>query len=344
MSTTYKKALIAVSKLYPKINDLQKCLLIFDSALTRDHSAWLRKFPRQISVKSGEEAKSLASYSGLIEKVLSLTEGVSRKDLRIVVCGGGSIGDLGGFIASTLFRGVRLIHVPTTLLAAVDSAHGGKNALNSVRAKNQIGTFYFPEQVLISRKFLATCSQEQIKDGQSEALKVLLLSPIRFRKTGLALLRSEKMFLDHVDFFAKLKMNIVVKDPFETLGLRQRLNLGHTLGHVIEKQLGLSHGLSVNYGLRFALELSRALGLIDTQFQRQIAELEEAKLLVSLSELSVVLRSLSQSKKSVLALLGQDKKRTGATEVNFILLKSWGKTVVRRLDSNFILRKILEDK
>ncbi|MBQ7652775.1 MAG: 3-dehydroquinate synthase [Clostridia bacterium] len=204
-------------------------------------------------VKAGEESKSAAVYIDLLNKLAR--DGFNRKDL-VVAFGGGVVGDLSGFVASTFMRGIKFISVPTTLLADVDSSVGGKTAINLDVGKNLCGTFYQPDGVYINVEFLKTLPSREIACGKGEIAKY-------------SLLLGEKISLENMsDCIARClryKKEIVEKDEFEG-GLRKLLNLGHTFGHAVEKyeNYSLSHGECVGVGLRYALKISRILnGLTD---------------------------------------------------------------------------------
>src|SRR6185295_5151716 len=110
---------------------------------------WLKKFPCRYGVKSGESLKDLEKFPGHCKAILQMTEKIETRPLQLIAVGGGSVGDFAGFVASTLKRGVPLIHVPSTWLAAIDSTHGGKTALNVAGIKNQIGTFKQAEKIIV---------------------------------------------------------------------------------------------------------------------------------------------------------------------------------------------------
>jgi 3-dehydroquinate synthase len=161
----------------PNIKNKKNCILIYDKILTsKKLTTWIQTFPNKYGVHSGESLKETKNFHQHIQKILKLSVGISKQEITIVALGGGSIGDFSGFVASVLKRGVRLVHVPSTWLSAIDSAHGGKTALNAGGIKNQIGTFYPAQKTYISKKILFTQPEIRLQDAWGEALKTALLS------------------------------------------------------------------------------------------------------------------------------------------------------------------------
>jgi len=217
-----------------------------------------------LEVPEGEGAKRLEVAGGLWERLLA--EG-GKRDSRLVAFGGGSVGDLGGFVAGCFLRGIEYVQLPTTLLAQVDAAIGGKTAVDLPAAKNSVGLFHDPAAVFADADVLATLPAEELRSGLAEVVKVaLLLDPgllARVERDLPELLAGEPEALEPVvAAAAALKVRIVESDPRE--GDRRRLlNLGHTLGHALESALGyrgLRHGEAVAYGILFAVRLAEARG------------------------------------------------------------------------------------
>lgn len=219
-----------------------------------------------IYVDSGEALKSLDAIGKLAADVLARR---STRPLTLVGIGGGSVGDAVGFLASTLWRGVDLWHVPTTLLAMVDSAHGGKTAVNLAGRKNQLGTFYPADTVVICREFLGRLPLDLREEGLVELLKVLWIEGAdelewfddenRYHRilSG-PVSDDESLWRRLVDCAIDAKMSVVTQDPEETTGHRRVLNLGHTAGHALEAMYGLPHARAVAWGLAGCAELSTA--------------------------------------------------------------------------------------
>ena len=226
--------------------------------------AWLDALDNPICVEAGESLKRLESIEELAERVL---ERRSTRPLTIVGLGGGTIGDAVGFLASILWRGVDLWHVPTTLVAMVDSAHGGKTAVNLGVAKNQLGTFYPADRVILVEQALDTLPLEQRRDGLAELIKGLWLGDadaldVLEADGGVDELAAAPFadvgprFMELLERAIAVKLDIVDQDLYETKGIRTFLNLGHTVAHTLELHTGLSHGQAVCWGLLSASFLS----------------------------------------------------------------------------------------
>lgn len=218
------------------------------------------------ALPTGEAAKSLESVSDLwgyfVRQKLD-------RGAVVVAVGGGTVGDAAGFAASTFHRGMPLVHVPTTLLAQVDSAIGGKTAINHPQAKNAIGSFYQPRLVLGDIDFLDTLHPRDLQSGLAEAVKTALLFDAEWsdelhRMWPWLVSGCSVSLADAVARSAQWKCQVVTRDEQEGAGLRHLLNLGHTLGHALESATGygvLRHGEAVTWGMRAALWLSERLGV-----------------------------------------------------------------------------------
>lgn len=215
--------------------------------------------PRPLLVPDGEGAKT---WEGLGRLVEGLVAGGLRRDGGVLALGGGTVGDVAGLAASLALRGVPVVQVPTTLLAAADSALGGKTAVNLPAGKNLAGTFHHPRVVAVDPSFLATLPARDWRSGLAEVVKSSLLCVAFFRRFGAllpALLAREPGAVPEAVLRSlRMKARVVAADPDETRGLRFSLNLGHTVGHALEAASGhrLSHGEAVSWGLLAALELS----------------------------------------------------------------------------------------
>ncbi len=230
----------------------------------------------RLEVADGEPAKCLAEAERLWR---ALAAAGAKRDSVVAAFGGGSVGDLAGFVAATFLRGVELVQLPTTLLAQVDAAIGGKTAIDLPEAKNSVGCFHHPSWVVAESRFLATLPRRELRSGLVEAIKTAaaldgaLLD--RIDRDLPALLAGEPAALAPVAAAAaRAKARLVESDP-EEAGARQLLNLGHTLGHALETAAGygrLRHGDAVAHGLRFALRLAAPRGL-DAGFGRRLSAL-----------------------------------------------------------------------
>lgn len=315
-------------------------LLIFDRRLSRvpAAAAWLRRFERRYAVTAGEELKDLEAFPRHVAAISKLAAGLASRRMTIIVAGGGSVGDFGGFVASVYKRGVRLVHVPTTWLAALDSAHGGKTALNVAGTKNQIGTIYPAAEVHVVRAFLAGLGPERAAEGAGEVLKIALLTGCRlprFAKTDLA--RLPDWLWQALKPAIKGKMSIVAKDPLEKTGIRHLLNLGHTVGHAFEVAVPLPHGLAVAYGTAFAAAFSRAEKICsDKAYERVIGHPLWSLYLPS----QLYVRCLSVPEARLRRALLADKKRTRGDFVRFIFLRDIGQPEIREVPVERILGEV----
>ena len=221
--------------------------------------------PEPLVVPDGEAAKAWPVLgrllSGLVRKGLA-------RDGGVVAFGGGTVGDVAGLAASLVLRGVPVVQVPTTLLAAADSALGGKTAVNLDAGKNLAGTFHHPRRVCVDTRLLASLSERDHRSGLAEVVKsALLSSPFWKRLPALAAGledRDPADLAEAVERSLRMKAGVVASDPEEARGLRHALNLGHTVAHALEGASGfrLRHGEAVGWGLLAALRLSTARGLL----------------------------------------------------------------------------------
>ena len=229
-------------------------------------------------LKDGEKEKNFKSYQKILEKALQMK--LTRND-AIIAIGGGVVGDIAGFAASTYMRGIGYIQVPTTLLACTDSSVGGKTAIDTKFGKNLVGTFYQPDAVFINPVFLKTLDERQFKSGLGEVVKNsfieksckcdedLNLTNFLSEKTSNILNRDEKILSKLIEICIKLKISVVEKDETEN-GLRKILNFGHTYGHAVEKITNYrkyTHGEAVVEGIKFAFNLAVKRNLIDKNYK-----------------------------------------------------------------------------
>jgi 3-dehydroquinate synthase len=227
-------------------------------------AAGLKALPA-IIVPAGEASKSMEMYGKTAEDILAL--GIDRKTVLIAL-GGGVVGDLAGFLAATLLRGIDFIQIPTTLLAQVDSSVGGKTGIDSAHGKNLIGAFHQPLLVIADTATLTTLPSRELRAGYAEVVKYGLLGDADFfewlEDNGTAVLEGEPAAqVQAVATSCKAKARIVEADEREG-GLRALLNLGHTFGHALEVEAGfghsLNHGEAVSIGMVMAFDLSVRLG------------------------------------------------------------------------------------
>ncbi len=268
MSKLQKPVIKYQEKISPRELKTDSCLLIYDEKL-KTHATLrklIKRFPLRYAVQGGERLKDLNQFPSHVEKILKLLQNHNQKDLKIIGFGGGSVGDFAGFFASVLKRGTKLVLIPSTWLAALDSSHGGKNGLNALASKNQIGTFHNPETIFIVRDILKQQPPDLLADAAGELFKMALIEgQSLWRQVGNLQNLDETKIWKVLPLAIKAKYRIVQEDPKEEKGYRQILNLGHTLGHVIEAKLGISHGRAVSQGLVFATEWSHSLGFLGSK-------------------------------------------------------------------------------
>lgn len=232
--------------------------------------------PLLISIPAGETSKSREMKEKTEDQLLEKRYG---KDTVIIAFGGGVIGDLVGFVASTFDRGVPLIHVPTTLLAMVDSSIGGKTAVNTRDGKNLIGITYQPDAVFADLDFLDTLSNEEFVNGMAEIIKIAAASDSSLfefiEKNDKKILGRDKAALLHIiKRSIKLKKDIVEKDEKES-GLRQTLNFGHTIGHALENYHNYKkkHGHCISIGLVVESKIANLMGKLGNNETKMIEAL-----------------------------------------------------------------------
>ncbi len=286
---------------------------------------------RPVVIAPGEEAKSFAGLEALCDALLALE--LDRGDL-IVAFGGGVVGDLAGFAAAILKRGIDFVQIPTTLLAQVDSSVGGKTAIDTPRGKNLIGAFHQPRLVLADLDALASLPRRELACGYAEVIKYGLLGDLAFfewlEANAPAVLALGEAALSHaIRRSVEMKAEIVAEDEREA-GRRALLNLGHTFAHALEAETGfgeaLKHGEAVGAGCALAFRFSAALGLCPGQ------DAERAGRAIAAAGLPTRLSDLAGAPFSADALLGhmaQDKKAEGGA-LTFILARAIGEAFVAR--------------
>ena len=228
----------------------RRVLIVTDNGVPEKYAKTVAahcKEPLVVTVKAGERSKSIENYTLLLK---ALVEGGFTRTDCVVAVGGGVVGDLAGFVASTFMRGVDFYNVPTTLLSQVDSSIGGKTAIDFLDYKNIVGAFYQPKGVLIDPLTLSTLPERQLKNGLAEALKMSMTSdPVLFSifENGDPIASVDSV----IERSLLVKKSVVEEDEKES-GLRKILNFGHTLAHAVEsadKEKALYHGECVAIGM-----------------------------------------------------------------------------------------------
>jgi len=302
----------------------------------------------RIIVEEGEGSKSYATLEKVSEALIAAK--VERNDL-VVALGGGVVGDLAGFAAAILRRGVDFVQVPTTLLAQVDSSVGGKTGINSPQGKNLIGAFHQPVLVIADTAVLDTLPPRQFRAGYAEVAKYGVLGDAAF----FGWLEN-----NHADIFkggaarehaiatsCRAKAAIVARDERET-GDRALLNLGHTFGHALEAVTGFSdrlfHGEGVAIGMVLAAEFSASLGMIPPSDAVRIERhLAEAGLPTHLKDIAGFAQEGLADADTLMTLMAQDKKvRRG--KLTFILLEAVGRAVIAKDVEPALVRDFLVTK
>ncbi|MBN1209416.1 MAG: 3-dehydroquinate synthase [Myxococcaceae bacterium] len=299
---------------------------VVDRTVTRFHPGLLpaleARRPRAlVQLTGGERAKTFAS----LEKVLAGGLSLPRSGTLIAV-GGGTLGDVATVAAHLLKRGVRLVQVPTTLLAAVDSSLGGKGAVDlTLRGrvvKNPAGVFHYAQEAWICPELFSSLSESQRREGAIEAWKmVVCLDGPLFRRY----LRQAPTLARMVKDARRLKESICAQDPYEQTGLRGVLNFGHTFGHVLEgmSRFKLSHGDAVGLGMLCALDVGRALGVTPEPVAEQVEEaLRRGAGVLGRERTAALLKRAPLE--DVVQLLAADKKAGKAGELRMVLLTAMG--------------------
>jgi 3-dehydroquinate synthase len=294
--------------------------------------------PLVISVPDGERAKSLKWASHLYDRLLSAK---IERGSTLIALGGGVVGDLTGFVASTYLRGVAFVQIPTTLVAQVDASIGGKTGVNHPKGKNLIGTFYQPKLVYIDVAVLKTLPKRELIGGMAEVVKYgVIADPDLFEyveQHASELLDYDMTALEYiVDRSARIKAGVVRKDEKEA-GLRRILNYGHTLGHAIEAVTGygrIHHGEAVAIGMQFAAKLSVRLGCCNDEVARRQGQL--------LNRLKLQAGFYQRvSVRSMLSAMALDKKIIEG-RVHFILPERIGQVIVKPVEFK-IIKEVLKD-
>lgn len=292
--------------------------------------------PVIIKIPDGEKYKNLSEIGRVYDQMLR--ERLERSS-PVIALGGGVIGDMTGFVASTYLRGVPFIQVPTTLLAQVDSSVGGKTGVNHELGKNLIGAFYQPKGVYIDPQLLSTLEDRELKAGIAEVVKYgviwdeSFLSFMEDNVKALLGLDSEAV-ASAIERSCLIKAEVVGKDERES-GLRAILNFGHTFGHAIEALTNYKefrHGEAVSIGMVMAADLSAALGLVDEALARRIEKL------LSAFGLPVHMPG-GISMDELISALSLDKKVKDG-RIRFILPERAGKVVLREVSEAELRDKV----
>lgn len=275
--------------------DKARSVLVYDSAVAGsvDLEPVLSRFTRVYPLQAGESLKNWDVVGQLLGRLSRECPFLSRQSGTIYALGGGTVGDAVGFAASVLERGVRFENIPSTWLAAMDSAHGGKTAVNIEGFKNRVGTFYPAGEVWLVREVLQAQPPALEANARAELIKMAWIDG------GPWTARLHERLWDLLPAAIEAKLKIVAQDPTETRGLRAILNLGHTVAHALEPAagLGLDHGAAVGAGLCFAVEWSRHLQRISAKTEERLLAQVRAWRPTARVSASFVRSALEQDKK-----------------------------------------------
>lgn len=297
------------------------CVLIDENLYAAHRALFLPYNP--IIIKSGEAYKIQSTVDYVIDEMLE--RGYDRKTVLFAI-GGGVTTDIGGYVASVFKRGIRFNQVPTSILAMVDAAVGGKNGVNTKLYKNMVGTIYQPEHILYDFSFLKTLPREEWINGFAEIIKHSCIwdkemFEVLSSQTIDAYIDNDSLTKEIIKRNVAIKAEIVCSDEFET-GNRMLLNFGHTLGHAIEKEYDLKHGHAISLGMVAAARLGEEINNFYS---------EEKDALLQLLEKFELPVSLQFDKERIWNGLLSDKKRAG-DKMNFILLSKIGSASVVAID------------
>jgi 3-dehydroquinate synthase len=276
-----------------------------------------------VIIKNGEESKTLTTYAYICEELL-------KKDIRrnnlIIALGGGVVGDISGFVASSLFRGIPYVGIPTSLLAQMDSSIGGKTGIDFYNRKNILGAFKQPLMVLIDPKTIESLDEREFNNGMGELIKHGAIG----NKKLLDLLYSKPNITEDIIYESlSVKKRVVEIDEFD-LNERMTLNFGHTFGHAIELKYGYKHGEAVAIGMLMAIKMGIDLGITDESCYKPILDI------IRLYNLPDKIYDY----KDYLTDVFYDKKNIAGT-IRFIFLTKLGECMIYKITEKEIKEKLL---
>ena len=302
----------------------------------------------RIVVEEGEISKTYAGLEKVSEALIAAK--IERNDL-VIALGGGVVGDLAGFAAAILRRGVDFVQVPTSLLAQVDSSVGGKTGINSPQGKNLLGAFHQPVLVIADTAVLDTLSPRQFRAGYAEVAKYGVLGDEAFfswlEKNHADIVKGGSAREQAIATSCRAKAGVVSRDERET-GERALLNLGHTFGHALEAATGFSdrlfHGEGVAIGMTLAAQFSAKLGMIGAADAARVERhLIEAGLPTRLQDIAGFAQEGLADADALMALMAQDKK-VKRGKLTFILLEAVGRAVIAKDVEPALVRDFLKAK
>lgn len=298
-------------------NQVSKVIVLTDETILRLYSNYINEIVKTnsliITVPAGEKAKSLSVYETVCQKLIS--ESIDKQAL-IINIGGGSLCDLGGFVAATYKRGIKFINIPTTLLAMIDASIGGKNAIDFDGVKNSIGTFALPNKIIINPLFLKTLPEYELLNGLGELLKYALIGSEPFWNIlqSIQALSAETISPQWIHFCKTFKEQIVKRDMYDQ-NERHLLNFGHTIGHALEAHFHISHGHAVALGCMKEAHISMKRG--------HLSENDFVKIEQFVHRFYSPQNIQDSDIKEIISLCRQDKKNNGG-DIHAILLHGIG--------------------
>jgi 3-dehydroquinate synthase len=337
ITTDSTRSIVKIGESIENINNYvsaENTVIITDENVNRLYSSSFLNY-RVIVIGTGEEIKNISTVEYIIKKLIELK--CDRKTF-ILGIGGGVVSDIAGFAASIYMRGLSFGFISSSLLSQVDASVGGKNGVNIDGLKNMIGTINQPEFVICDHRMLKTLTGDEYINGMAELIKTSCLDNnglfqfISDNKEKL-LKRDEDIISEAVYRSVKFKAKIVEEDEKET-GVRKILNLGHTLGHGIEKVKSLKHGFAISIGISFALYISKDLGLLDISLEGEIVDI--------LKYFGLPTRFADKKNiHEIIDAIRIDKKRDTAG-VDFVLLNGIGRSVIKKIDYDELAEYILD--
>lgn len=280
---------------------------------------------KTIVIEPGEKSKSLHSAEEIYEELLDFE--ITRGDM-IIAFGGGVVGDLAGFVTSTLLRGIPFIQIPTSLLAQIDSSVGGKVAVNLPRGKNLVGSFYHPEAVFIDPDLLKTLDKRFLYDGMAEVIKYGCIRDKELFERLMTIENEEELFNNMEEIILKcctVKRDIVQRDEKDN-GERMLLNFGHTIGHGVEKSFGYktyTHGEGVAIGMYNITRRSVEMNITKDKTADLIKRI--------LIKYNLPCEMPDIEKEEIINAVKLDKKNKG-DRMNIVLLKEIGNAFIKNID------------
>ena len=324
-----------------KIWSCRKVIIVSDKNVAENYGTLVQKQLEEkgfethiLIVEPGEKTKSLQTAEQLFSQFLDL--GLTRKD-GLIALGGGVVGDLVGFVASTYQRGVPFLQIPTTLLAQIDSSIGGKTAVNLPQGKNLVGTFYQPDGVLIDPETLNTLPIRHLREGLAEAIKYGTIADVN-------LFEKIESLADEADFLTQpipiiyrcceIKKEIVEQDERDT-GLRFLLNFGHTIGHGIEQVAGYG---KYNHGEAVAIGMNQITRITEKRGSTQLGTAKRLEKLIKKFNLPLTYASVSPNE--IANAMTRDKKGQGSS-LKMVQLKEIGQADLFSIDKSELLDFLL---